>query len=181
MSELPEKQNYTPSELLNLGREVAANEPDIVKKYAYRVEKPDPEIGHIIYLYPLRSYFCEQLEISISDLIHSTILRKKFIAIAVKFFNPEYISGYKNELKDNLAEQLGEILKSDRTWISQHADYAIDIFNPRTKVVESSYRFDRQELEGIAPVLFSRIEEEKNKYKRKEEGRVAELFKNQAS
>jgi hypothetical protein len=177
---MSEEKSYTSSELLNLGREVAANEPEMLRKYAYRVAKPDPEIYHIIYLYPLRSYFCERLSISIFELIQSTTLRKTFIAVATKLFNPEYISGYKNELKDNFAEQLGELLHCDRTWISQHAGYAKDILNPRTKGLANTYQQERKDIEEMAPELFERIQNEIKIVSRKE-GKVAELFKQEAS
>lgn len=176
-----EEVKYTTSELVNIGREVVAHEPQIVEKYRYRVQRPDPEIYHIIYLYPLRIYFCESLHISLKELVHSTTLRKKFITVAIKLFNPEYISGYTNEVKDNLAEQISELLQCDRSWVSQHVSYSRDILNPKNDRIASSYEHERKEAEEIAPLLFKRIVDEISVIKRKPEAEVTDMFKNQAS
>lgn len=132
--------------------------PHILEEIKPKLVEPKPVFLHTILLPTLLKRFCELKEVPEKLLIgvrhgsDSVKLKKLFIAVIVRLYDPRLLTGIHTEtLRNNLRIELSGLLKADCTWISQVTNDIIVQLNPHKP--KPAYEDFRNEVNKIAKAL----------------------------
>lgn len=113
-----------------LGRKVKERFPNIYQELRPMVERPMAMFRHLNRLRILRQLYCEYQQVDESTLVginketnrrESSEHKELFIAVIIKLYNPEIITGYDEKIMDGLCEELSDILECNRVQVSDFA------------------------------------------------------------
>jgi hypothetical protein len=128
--------NMKAAELITLGKAVEIYYPHLLDEILPTLTKPEPALTHTIHLPKLFKLFCdykgikeEQLKgINIDRNLADT--RRLFIAVVLTLYNPEIFTRiHGDKMKDNMREELAELLHYNKCSISQEVAVIKTVLN----------------------------------------------------
>lgn len=132
--------------------------PHILEAIKPKLVKPEPVFKHTIFLPALLKRFCELKEVSQVSVIgiyrgrEAMDIKVLFIAIVIKLYDPQLLTGVHTEImRNNLAEELSGLLSVERTWVSQKTTQVRAMLNPHRP--KPAYHDFKEEVERFAKVL----------------------------
>ncbi len=130
-----------------LGRFICKHQPTLAYKIIRIIHNAVPAYKDLDLIPGLFDTFCSFKNLQPADVVgigkprNIIVVRYTFIAVAIKLYNPEILSGVSSSqfLKRKLREQLAKTLKCNPQWISQkipeitlhleiYADFIEDVF-----------------------------------------------------
>lgn len=132
--------------------------PEILEDIKPKLVKPEPVFKHAVLLPVLLKRFCELREVSQASIIgtykgqEAVDHKELFIAIVIKLYDPQLLTGVHTEImRNNLSEELSGLLQTERSWVSQVTTKVRTILNPYR--LRPAYQDFKEEVDRLAKVL----------------------------